>query len=132
MTPAKQIRVLLVSEPGIMHKTLFSILQTIPNAIVAEVNGALTALDYFEREKVDAVIIDANVPLSERIALITRIQRLFPHIHSIVLTSTSKNHRALVDAGVDKVLLQNCIRQDIQAAIFAKNPDSSPAMEAKA
>ncbi|MFN2116821.1 MAG: response regulator [Candidatus Promineifilaceae bacterium] len=119
MTPAKQIRVLLVSEPGIMHNTLVSILQTIPDAIIAEVNGALSALDFFEREKVDAVIIDANIPQSERVALITRIRRLFPHVRSIVLTATERNHRALVDAGVDKVLLQNCLRQDIEAAVFA-------------
>ncbi|MFL7839361.1 MAG: response regulator, partial [Candidatus Promineifilaceae bacterium] len=119
LTPAKQIRVLLVSEPGIMHNTLVSILQTIPDAIIAEVNGALSALDFFEREKVDAVIIDANIPQSERVALITRIRRLFPHVRSIVLTATERNHRALVDAGVDKVLLQNCLRQDIEAAVFA-------------
>jgi two-component system response regulator YesN len=102
-----------------MHNTLVSILQTIPDAIIAEVNGALSALDFFEREKVDAVIIDANIPQSERVALITRIRRLFPHVRSIVLTATERNHRALVDAGVDKVLLQNCLRQDIEAAVFA-------------
>ena len=119
LSQAKPIAILLVSEPGIMHNTLYSILQTIPNAVVAEVNGALSALDFLERKKVDAVIIDANIPQSERVALILRIRRLFPYIRSIVLTTTERNHSALVSVGVDTVLPQNCVRKDIEVAIFA-------------
>lgn len=125
LSPAKQITVLLVSEPGIMHNTLYSILQTIPNAIVADVNGALSGLDFLEQQPVDAVVIDANIPLSERVALIMRIQQRFPLIRSVVLTSTSRNHRVLVDAGADSVLQQNCLRRDIEAAVFADKLDHS-------
>jgi DNA-binding NarL/FixJ family response regulator len=118
LSPIEKITVLLVSEPGIMHNTLSSILRTIPNAIIAEANGALSGLDLLERQRVDAVIIDTNIPQSERVALIGRIRQRLPKVRSIVLTTTSRNHGALSDAGADKILMQNCFREEIEAAVF--------------
>jgi DNA-binding NarL/FixJ family response regulator len=115
-----------------MHNTLYSILRTIPNAIIADVNGALSGLDFLEREQVDAVVIDANIPQSERVALIRRIQQRFPSIRSIVLTTTARNHGALAAAGADEILLQNCFRQDIEAAVFERKFDSKASLEPKA
>jgi DNA-binding NarL/FixJ family response regulator len=118
-TPAEQVVVLLVSQPGIMHNTLCSILRSLPNALVAETSGALSAYDYLESGPADAVIIDANIPLAERLALLTRVKAQFPDTHCLVLTMTARNHRLLGCAGADRVLLQNCSTADIEAAVFA-------------
>ena len=115
-----QKSVLLVSQPGIMHNTLYSILQSLPDTSVAEANGALSAYDYLESEQVDAVLIDANIPLAERLALLARIKGQFPHVRSLVLTLTARHHNLLCSAGADKVLLQNCSLADIEAAVFAR------------
>lgn len=119
-SPTRQLTVLLVSQPGIMHNTLYSILQSLPNALVSEASGALSAYDFLESQPTDALVIDANLPLAERVALLERAKRQFPHVRSLVLTTTARHHELLRQAGADQVLMQNCSRHDIEAAVFAK------------
>jgi DNA-binding NarL/FixJ family response regulator len=119
LTLANQKTVLLVSQPGIMHKTLQTILQSIPGALVVGANGALTAYELLEREYIDVVVVDANNPLEERLALLARIKKQFPQIRCIVLTTTSRNQHRLSAAGADTILLQNCSRQDMETAVLA-------------
>ena len=121
LTPAKQITVLLVSQPGIMHKTLHSILQSLPEAKVAASEGALSAYDFLEKHHIDALVVDANIALGERLALLARIKKEYPNVRSLVLTTTARHHELLTSAGADQVLQQNCSPQEIEAALFADN-----------
>lgn len=109
--------VLLVSQPGIMHNTLHSILQSLPNAIVTATNGALSAYDLLERSSTNALVIDANIPLAERIALLSRTRKYFPQVRCLALTTTTKHHQLLREAGAETILPQNCSRQDLEAAL---------------
>jgi DNA-binding NarL/FixJ family response regulator len=123
LSPAKQITVLLVSQPGIMHNTLHSILQSLSRAKVTDADGALGAYDFLEKHHTDALVIDANIVLGERLALLARIKKEYPNVRSLVLTTTARHHALLTSAGADKVLQQNCSPQEIEAALFADNLD---------
>ena len=130
LTPAKQITVLLVSQPGIMHNTLHSILQSLPEAKVAASDGALSAYGFLEQNRIDALLIDANIALAERLALLSRVKKEYPHVRSLVLTTTARHHELLTRAGADKVLQQNCSPQEIEAAVLANNLDQKMEIEA--
>lgn len=118
-TDNKPITVLLVSQPGIMHNVLHSILQSLSCATVFDANGAFTAYTILETKPVDAIIIDANIPFAESQALITRIKNNYPHIQCLAFTATTKEKRLLQSAGADKILFQNCSLQEIEEAVFS-------------
>ena len=120
LSAARQITVLLVSQPGIMHNTLYSILQSFPHAFILSANGALSAYDLLERQPADVVVIDANLPLEEREALLGRAKKQFPRARMLVLTTTTKNHKRLKGAGADCILLQNSSRKEIETAVLAR------------
>ncbi len=117
-SPDQPATVLLVSQPGVMRSALYSILQSLPGALVMNSDGALSACDHLEREQTDSVIIDANLPLSERVALLARIKKQFPQVFCLVLTTTARHHQLLKEAGADLILMQNCSRQEIKTAVF--------------
>lgn len=115
----KPITVLLVSQPGIMHNVLHSILQSVSSATVLDANGAFTAYALLETQPVDVIVIDANIPFAESQALITRIKNNFPHIQCLAFTATAKEKRLLQSAGADKILFQDCSLQEIEDAVFS-------------
>lgn len=118
MSPDRSLAVLLVSQPGIMHNTLHSILQSLPNVKVSDATGALTAFEFLERQQIDVVVIDANIPLAERLALLERAKKHFPYVRCVVVTITTKNHHLLTMAGADGLLLRDCLPQDMEAVML--------------
>jgi DNA-binding NarL/FixJ family response regulator len=120
LSTARKITVLLVSQPGIMRNTLFSILHSFPNVLILSATGALTAYDLLEREPADVVVIDANLPLEEREALLGRAKKQFPGARTLVLTTTTKHHWRLKGAGADCILLHNSSRKEIETAVLAR------------
>jgi DNA-binding NarL/FixJ family response regulator len=83
----------------------------------------LTAYDFLERQRADVVVIDANIPLAERVALLARLEKQFPQVRTIVLTTTKRHHQVLREAGAELILMQNCSRQDIETAVLSNNGD---------
>ena len=116
----KHLKVLLVSQPGIMHNTLYSILQSSVDALAVSTNGALTAFDRLEQQRINVVVVDANILIAERVALLARIKKQFPEVWTVVMTTTAKHHQLLKEAGADQILLQNTSRQELEAAVFGE------------
>ena len=119
-----QTTVVLVSHPGITQNVLHSILKSLAGVTVLGANGALTAYNVLEGQAVDTVIVDANVPLTEKVALVTRIKQNFPHIMCIVLTATSRNHDLLRTVGADRILFQDCSPLEVETAVLSANYNS--------
>lgn len=119
VTDKKPTTILLVSQPGIMHNVLHSILQSIASATVLDANGAFTAYALLEAQPVDVIVIDTNLPFAERLALIARIKNNFPHIQCLAFITTSKEKRLLESAGADKILFQGYSLQEIEEAVFS-------------
>jgi len=124
---ARPATVLLVSQPGVMRSALHSILQSLSGAIIMNTDGALSACDLLESQQTDSVVIDANLPLAERVALLARIKRQFPLVFCLALTTTGRHHQLLKEAGADLILMQNCSREDIKRAVFSNNGEHDSA-----
>jgi DNA-binding NarL/FixJ family response regulator len=118
LTDNEHKTVVLVSQPGITHNVLLSLLRSVPRTTIIDAGGALTAYGTIENEQVDTVIIDTNMPLAERLALIMWIKDVFPRIQCIALTTTNRNHDVLQASGADQVFLLDASLQEMERVVF--------------
>ena len=112
-----QKTVILVSQPGITHNTLAGVLSSFACIKVVSAAGALSTLALLPQVSPDSVVIDANLPHEETLALLGYLKRLSAHIRCVVLTTTFKHHRALRSAGADVLLLDNCSASQLETAV---------------
>ena len=112
-----QKTVVLVSHPGITHNTLAGALASFDCIDVLPAAGALSAVEMLRRISPDAVVIDANLPQEETLALLKYIKRDRTQARWIVLTTTTRNHHELKTAGADAVLFDNCSMRQLEAAV---------------
>ena len=124
-----QLSVVLVSHPGIMHNTLLSMLESLPCTTVLGASGALSALDLLNQNRADTVVIDANLPLDEKVTLLKQIKRDFAHMRCIVLTTTTRNHHILRDVGADVLLSQNSSWREFETAVCVTDGLATPEPE---
>jgi DNA-binding NarL/FixJ family response regulator len=113
--------VVLVSHPGITHNLLNGILSSFTCVDVVAVVGALSAVDQLARITPDAVLIDANLPQEETLALLMHIKRHQARARCVVLTTTAREHSLLRSAGADVLLLDNCSLHQLEAAVCGTN-----------
>ena len=111
--------IVLVSQPGIAHNVLLNLLRTLPQTSVHETYGALSAFEFIESNHVDAIIVNANLFLTERLALVRRIKSCFPFIQCIVLTMTTRNHESIRTSGADQILMQDTSLAEMERTILA-------------
>jgi DNA-binding NarL/FixJ family response regulator len=102
-----------------MRNILCSVLRSMPLAAIIDADGALSAYEVLEHEHADAVIVDINIPLAEKVALLARVKAHFPHIQCVILTATTRNHEILQAAGADKILLREASPQEMKSALFS-------------
>jgi CheY-like chemotaxis protein len=112
-----QKTVVLVSHPGITHNTLAGVLASFACLTVLPAAGALSAVDMLRRAAPDAIVIDANLPQEETLALLKYIKLDRTRMRCVVLTTTTRSHRELKSAGADIVLLDNCSASQLEAAV---------------
>ena len=110
-----------------MHNTLLSMLESLSCVKVLEAAGALSAYDLLHEVRANTVVINANLPHTERLTLLKRIRQELPTVHCIALTSTTRNHRSLGEAGADVLLLQCCSQQEVAAVVCAPTPRDTQA-----
>jgi len=124
LNPQEKRTAVLVSQPGITHNTLRSMLASLPCVHVLDAAGALSGYDLLEHEPIDAVVIDSNVPQAETLALLKHIKQESPRTRCIVLTTTNRNHNQLLTIGVDVLFLQNCSLRELETAVCHLEPTS--------
>ena len=114
---ADQRTVVLVSHPAITHNTLAGALASFECIEVQPAAGALSAAEMLRRVSPDAVVIDANLPQKETLALLKYIKRASTRARCIVLTTTAGTHQELRSAGADAVLFDHCSMHQLKAAV---------------
>jgi DNA-binding NarL/FixJ family response regulator len=92
----------------------------LPQTLVYEAYGALSAFEFIESNQVDVIIVNSNLILPERLALVRRIKSCFPFIQCIVLTMTTRNHESIRTSGADQVLLEDTSLGEMERMILAK------------
>jgi DNA-binding NarL/FixJ family response regulator len=89
----------------------------LPGAIVFDVDGSVCACNYLEVNRADAVLIDARIPLQERLALIGRLKRDCPAVRVVVLVSTSREREVAQDTQADAVLPSDSFPEELASAL---------------
>jgi DNA-binding NarL/FixJ family response regulator len=112
-----QKTVILVSHPGITHNMLAGVLSSFACIKVVPAAGALSTLALLPQVSPDSVVIDANLPHEETLALLKYLKWDGTRARCIVLTTTSKHHHELRSAGADMLLFDNCSPRQLEAAV---------------
>ena len=118
-TTPKNNTVVLVSRPGVTHNVLLNFLLSLPHTTCFEAYGALSAFEFIESHQVDVVVVNANLILSEKLALVRRIKSRFSSIKCIVLTVTTRDHESIRTSGADQVLLEDTSLGEMERMILA-------------
>jgi DNA-binding NarL/FixJ family response regulator len=120
MNASDKTKIVCVSEPGTMQEALCSMLNALPHiAIVGHASGGLSALQVLSRCEAHVVVIDANVPIEETLALVQSLNALRPRVACIVLTAARSQQRLAVAGGASAALLRSSPSQQILDAIHA-------------
>jgi DNA-binding NarL/FixJ family response regulator len=118
MRTSDNTRIVCVSEPGMMQEALHSLLGALPHiSIVGQASGGLSALHILSRCEADVVVIDANIPLEEMLALVRSITVMLPPIACIALTSTRSQMRLAMAEGANAALPRSSPPRQIDEAI---------------
>jgi DNA-binding NarL/FixJ family response regulator len=118
MNSANQTKILFVSEPGLMQEGMHAVLSTLPHvSIVGLASGSLSALYMLSRCEVDVVVIDANIPMEEMLALVRSINALRPPVACIALASTRSQMRLAVAEGANASLPRSSSLRQISEVI---------------
>ncbi|MBU0527326.1 response regulator [Candidatus Micrarchaeota archaeon] len=83
----KRIRVLVVDDEDTLRRTTALLVKTSGHTPIEARNG-LDAIKVLEKEKVDMIITDFNMPLMDGEELIIRIKKMDPSIPIAVVTAT--------------------------------------------
>jgi DNA-binding NarL/FixJ family response regulator len=120
MNNSDKTRIVFVSEPGVMQEAMHAVLAALPQvAIVGLASGGLSTLHTLSRCEADLVIIDANIPLDEMLALVRSVNALRPPVACIALASTRSQMRLAVAEGANAALPRSSSSQQISEAIRA-------------
>lgn len=99
------IRVLIVSLPGILQNILTRTLRTKSGfEVVGVATGGLSALRSISNRSPNAIVIDSNIPEGETIELLKAIQEKHPRLYSLVLTESIHQHHKMRLAGANLIL----------------------------
>lgn len=109
-------RLLLVDDHPMLRRGLCDLLSLEPDVkVVAEANNGQEALDYLQKNNVDLIVLDHNMPILNGIETLKKIREL--HIlGKILLFTVSDNSKDVQDAlylGVDGYLLKDMEPEDI-------------------
>ena len=93
MTNTTNIRVLIVDDSVIYRSILSKIVETIPNAEIADTasNGKI-AINKLAHISVDVVLLDIEMPVMNGLDALKIIQRLYPFIKVVIISSVNKGH----------------------------------------
>lgn len=109
---------LLVSVPGNMQDGLQAMLRSLPHIeVVAVASGSLTAYDLLQKHLVDLLVIDANLPRDEVLALLHRVKQNYPQIRCIVLTFTYQEDAEFLASGADVILNRDSSHLQFASAV---------------
>lgn len=120
------VRVLLIDDDEDVRTVMADLLRQAGHHVVTAAN-AKTGLACCEVEPFDCVLTDLTMPDMSGLAVSRIIKHRTPSVFVIVMTGDEPTNAELYKiAGVDRVLLKPCGRQEILAAVAASRPSSSP------
>lgn len=132
-----KIRVMLVDDHAMVREGLAAVIAGEPDMVIAgSVGSGRAALDRFEHEKPDVVLLDVRMPEMDGLATLVALRQAFPRARVIMLSSSTGDeaiHRALSSGALGYVLksspaetLLNAIRTAREGRV---TPDNAVAQQ---
>ena len=115
-----KIRILLADDHKIVIDGLRLILDSNENFdVVGEVENGRQVLDFIEKQKVDIVVLDINMPVMDGITCAKRIKSDFKNVKVIILTMYAQKSfiEEIIQIGIDGCLLKNNTGKELSEAI---------------
>jgi two-component system chemotaxis response regulator CheY len=110
-------KILLVDDEAHIRKYVGLILRQIGHPALVEAANGLEAIDAYQRENPDLVLLDVNMPLMDGIETLKRLKEIDPDCVVIMLTSLA--NRQTVDQAAE-LGAANYIRKDTPKEEIAK------------
>ncbi len=115
---SKQIRVLIVSLPGMMQSVLRDTFSNRTDVeLVGVASGALSAVGLIPKKKPDLVVIDSNLPGDEKVQLVQWLKEKWQKSRSLILVETTQQSKQAGRMGADIVLRSYSLPESLDSVI---------------
>ena len=121
LTIMSSIKILLADDHNIVLDGLKLILGANENfEVVGEAENGQEVLDYLEKERVDLVVLDINMPVMDGITCGKHIKSDYKDVKIIILTMYAQKSfiEEIVKIGIDGWLLKNNTGKELEEAIL--------------
>jgi DNA-binding NarL/FixJ family response regulator len=119
--PQKTLKkVIVVEDHQILLESISLLISTIPNVeLVGKAVNGLKAMQILEKEEVDIVVSDVQMPVMNGIELTWKVKQQFPHIKMLMLTVSedSQTIKNALQAGADGFIFKSAEREELETAI---------------
>jgi CheY-like chemotaxis protein len=114
---------LIASVPGIAEQSLRATLESLPSVrVIGTAAGCLSALRMAQKQQVDLVVIDSNLPLEDVHVFLRQLKLEGLETRSIVLAATTAQVRAALAAGADAALRRDASIRQLGAVVAGFQP----------
>lgn len=115
---SKQIRILIVSLPGMMQSVLRDTFSGRADVeLVGVASGALSAVSLIPKKKPDLVVIDSNLPGDEKAQLVQWLKEKGQKSRSLILVETTQQSKQAARMGADIVLRSYSLPESLDSVI---------------
>ena len=129
-------KILLVDDEAHIRKFIGLVLKKICTPTIVEAGDGLVALQIYEREQPDLVLLDVNMPNFDGLQTLERLRQTAPDANVIMLTSLTNRHTVEECArlGALDYIRKDTPREELQAQLRrimeeCFEADSQPATE---
>jgi chemotaxis response regulator CheB len=112
-----QVTVLIVSQPGVLQNILIDSLQELPVEVAGVASGGLSAVAMLKGRLPDMLILDANLPIEETLALLEHVRGKYPQVYCLVISETSRARTSMRAAGAHFVALSFNLSRELPGVI---------------
>ena len=119
--PQNQIKkVIVVEDHQILLESISLLISTMPNIeLVGKASNGLKAMQILEKEEVDIVVSDVQMPVMNGVELTWKVKQQFPHIKVLMLTVSedAQTIKNALQAGADGFIFKSAEREELEEAI---------------
>lgn len=122
----RAINVLVVDDIQVMRGLLISSLRMLDIIEVQEAGNALTALEIFNKSKIDIVFLDINMPNTSGLTILEQLRSLNPSIFIIMVSGESSldNVKKFIALGAKGFIVKPYTMVRIKAMIDKYNAEN--------
>jgi DNA-binding NarL/FixJ family response regulator len=115
-------RVIVVEDHQILLESISLLISTIPNIeLVGKASNGQKALQILEKEQVDIIVSDVQMPVMNGIELTWKVKQQYPETKMLMLTVSedSQTIKNALQAGADGFIFKSAEREELEEAILS-------------